>query len=456
MLKKGQSLIDSLRDLFSNFTRTHRIHKTDDKSNSGEQHLQLAKKSLRDLLEDERIPEQIRDALTDDYQEVQLLLERLEQGHIQIAAFGRVSVGKSALLNALMGKEKFSTSPLHGETKSAQPGQWTEYHAAGVTLVDTPGINEAGGAEKEQLAKRVASQSDLILFVVDSDLTETELKALTDLATYQRPLLLVLNKLDRYTEDERADLLKSLKMHCKKLVEPQNILLTAAQPARQIVIQVDQGGKEKESTREMEKNITALKTRLWEILDKDGKTLAALNAALFAGQLSDQVGERMLQARHHLGQRLIRNYCISKGVAVALNPIPIADLVAAAAVDVSMLVHLSHVYKLPLTKSEAGTLLKTIGAQMVILMGTVWAVHFESSALKLGTGGLSTLVTGSAQGAVAYYSTYVVGQAAERFLAQGKSWGEGGPKYVVREILDKIDRNSILNQAKADILERLS
>ena len=96
---------------------------------------------------------------------------------------------------------------------------------------------------------------------------------------------------------------------------------------------------------------------------------------------------------------MIRTWCVAKGVAVALNPVPVADLVAAAVVDVSMVVHLSRSYGLPLTRSEAGSLVKTIGAQMLLLMGTVWAVNLVSSALKLGTGGLSAVVTGGAQGA---------------------------------------------------------
>ena len=96
-----------------------------------------------------------------------------------------------------------------------------------------------------------------------------------------------------------------------------------------------------------------------------------------------------------------------------------------------------------------------IGAQMALLMGVVWLVHAVSSLLKLGTGGLSAVLTGTAQGALAYYSTYVVGRVAERYLAQGKSWGEGGPKLVVREILDSIDRDSLLAEARADIQQRL-
>jgi hypothetical protein len=65
------------------------------------------------------------------------------------------------------------------------------------------------------------------------------------------------------------------------------------------------------------------------------------------------------------------------------------------------------------------------------------------------------LLTAGAQGAVAYYSTYVVGRAAEEYLAAGCSWGEDGPKRVIRNILDTIDRDSILARAREDILARI-
>jgi len=311
------------------------------------------------------------------------------------------------------------------------------------------------GEERERLAHEVAGRADLVLFVVDSDLTETEIRALRDIAASHRPIILVLNKIDRYKADERQALLESLHRHAAGLVDERNIVTAAAQPAQRLLIRVDAAGNEHEEWHQPDPDVAAVKARLWEILEAEGKTLAALNASLFASELTDQVGRRILEARREIGQKLIRNYCTAKGVAVALNPIPIADLVAAAAVDVSMIVHLSHVYGLPLTRNEAGSLIKTIGGQMALLMGTVWAIHFASSALKLGSWGLSSLITGGAQGAVAYYSTWVVGQAAERYLAQGKSWGEGGPKHVVREILDSLDRDSILRQAREDIRARL-
>ncbi len=401
------------------------------------------------------MPEVVRENLAADYREVEQMLQKLEQGHLHLAAFGRVSVGKSALLNALLGEPRFSTSPLHGETRSSQSGQWREFQEGNVFLVDTPGINEVEGESREQLAREVASRSDLVLFVVDGDLTDTEIEALRSVAAQHRPILLILNKSDRYTQEERDTLLNSLRRHSEGLVDARNVVSAAADPAFQQVIRVDEAGNETWSERRPPPSIGEVRERLWQILEAEGKTLAALNASLFAGQLSDQVGQRVLSARRTLGQRVIRSYCVGKGVAVAINPVPVADLVAAAVVDVTMLMHLSKLYGLPLTRSEAGGLIKTIGAQMLLLMGTVWAVHFISSALKLGTGGLSAVVTGGAQGAVAYYSTYVVGQVAERYLAQGKSWGEGGPKFVVREILDNLDRNSIMEQAKQEIRDKL-
>ncbi|MEJ2321526.1 MAG: GTP-binding protein [Gammaproteobacteria bacterium] len=421
----------------------------------GDAHLELARESLRELLEDARVPESVRAELEHDYRELQRMLDKLENAEIHIAVYGRVSVGKSALLNALLGESRFSTSPLHGETREVAMGSWREYSDGNVMLIDTPGINEVDGEAREQLAAEVAQKADIVLFVVDGDITGTELEALRSLKHFNVPVILVLNKADRYSREQQEQILASLRRHLDGLVAEEDIVTAAAEPARQLLIRVAEDGTEIETTRQPAVDVMAVRDRLWAILESEGKSLAAINASLFAGRLSDQVAGKILAAKRHLGKQLIRTYCIAKGVAVAINPVPVADLVAAAVVDVSMIVHLSKIYGLPINKGEAGELLKTIGAQMALLMGTVWAVHFVSSALKLGTAGLSAVVTGGAQGALAYYSTWIVGQAAERYLAQGKSWGEGGPKLVVREILDSIDRESLLAQARKDIQKRM-
>ncbi|HBE91577.1 MAG TPA: GTP-binding protein HSR1, partial [Gammaproteobacteria bacterium] len=366
-----------------------------------------------------------------------------------------VSVGKSSLLNALAGTEAFSTSPLHGETRQIERTAWQAYDAGGVFLIDTPGLDEVDGESREALAYEATSRADLILFVADADLTSSELAALRQLHESGSLVLLVLNKSDRYSSDERDSLLESLLEHAGDMVPPENILSVSAAPAPQTVIIVDDDGTETATTRQPEPDISSLVDRLWEIIESEGKSLAALNASLFASRISDTVSQRIMETRRSLAERLIRYYSIAKGLGVAVNPIPVADLAAAAAIDSAMVYHLSQVYDLPMSRRESGKLVAVIFAQLALLMGAIWTVHLASSLLKLTSAGLSTLITASGQGAIAYYSTYLVGQITERYLEQGKSWGEGGPKLVTEEILAGMDKNSIIEAAREDILDRL-
>ncbi len=421
----------------------------------GEDHLNLARESLRELINDKRLPPGVRESLAQDYEAVQAMLDKLEHGHIHLAAFGRVSTGKSSLLNALIGEDRFTVSPLHGETKQSSMQAWREEEAGGVYLIDTPGLDEAGGEQREALAKEVAGRADLVLFVVDGDITETELESLRALLTQGRPVIVVLNKIDLFTVDEQSQLLASLRKRTAGLIDASHIIAAAAQPRPQTVIEVGADGNEVTTQRARAPEVEELRVLLWDILDAEGKTLAALNASLFAADLSDQVGRRILAARREIADNLVRTYCIGKGIAVAFNPVPVADLFAAAFIDVGMVVHLSRVYGLPLSNREAGSLVAVIVAESAALMGTVWALHFVSSALKVGTVGLSTVLTAGAQGAIAYYSTYVVGRIAAEYLAKGKSWGEGGPKKVVQRILDDLDRETVLRDARREIRARL-
>ncbi len=425
------------------------------RSIEGGDHLGLARESLRELVNDQRLPEGVRESLSHDYEAVEAMLEKIEHGHLHLSVFGRVSTGKSSLLNALIGEQRFSVSPLHGETRHSSMQAWSEVEAGGVFLIDTPGLDEAGGEDREALAKEVAGRSDLVIFVLDGDITETELDALKAVLAQGRPVIIVLNKSDLYTTAERDALLVAIREKTRDLLDPDHIIVAAAQPRPQVVVEIDDTGNETTTERTREPDVAELRVKLWDILEAEGKTLAALNASLFAADLSDQVGRRILAARREIGEKLVRTYCIAKGMAVAFNPVPVADLFAAAFIDVGMVVHLSRVYDLPLNRKEAGSIVRVIVAESAALMGTVWALHFVSSALKVGTIGLSTILTAGAQGAIAYYSTYLVGQAAAEYLAEGKSWGDGGPKKVVKDILDSLDRDTVLRDAKREIQARL-
>jgi len=418
-------------------------------------HHEQAAASLHALLDDPHIPAAVRQGLGAEFERLEAMLEKLERGDLHVALFGRVSVGKSALANALLGENAFEVGVLHGTTRDAGRRHWKEIGGNGIHLIDTPGIDELGGEERERLAFEAGSVSDLVVFVVDGDMTQRERDALHELARTQRPMLLALNKADRHGDEDRERLLARLREHAAGVVRPEDVVAVAAQPAALREVRIDADGSEHVEQVRQPPRIDALRDRLLAVAEREGVMLAALNASLFAGRVSDQVGQRIAEARRALAAKVIRQYCIAKAVAVALNPIPVADLLAAGALDAAMVMHLARVYGLPLTRREATSLIGVISAQLAALMGAVWGVHLAASALKGLSAGVSTLVTAGAQGALAWYATELVGRAAEKYLVAGKSWGDKGPKTVVRGIIESLDRDSILRDARGEILARL-
>jgi small GTP-binding protein len=416
-----------------------------------DQHLLEANRNLRDLLEDTSIPSPVRLELESEFTEIEMMLEKLRREEIHIAVFGRVGAGKSSLLNALAGSEIFETSPLHGKTRDAREVNWASVHQDRVQLIDTPGIDELDGEEREALATDVARRADILIMVCEGDLTEREFSALQSLAARKRPLILVLNKSDRYSHDEKQLLVNRLQERCSGFLPPDRVLTTAADPRPEKIIMQAIDGSELESSRPGTTDVDQLRALLWTVLEREGKTLAALNAALFASELDSRIAHRIVEARQVVAERIIRNYCITKGLAVAANPVPVADLLAAAGVDVALVIHLGDVYGFRLSRREATRLLLTIAAQLAALMSAYWGINLVSAALKSVSAGLSTALTATAQGALAWYATYITGTVAASWFARGKSWGEGGPKETVREILASLDRDSILIAAREEI-----
>ena len=112
------------------------------------------------------------------------------------------------------------------------------------------------------------------------------------------------------------------------------------------------------------------------------------------------------------------------------------------------------------TAAKALVLAHPVGLSLVagaaLGAGAYWGINLVSSALKTVSAGLSTTLTVTAQGALAWYATYLTGAVAESWFSRGKAWGDGGPRETVRRILDSLDRDSILVDAREQIAELLN
>ena len=388
--------------------------------------------------------------------------DKLQSGRVEIVVFGEISTGKSALINALVGQAVASVDVRGGWTKEIWHVAWdgTGYCLPGlgqsqVILVDTPGINEVGGDTRGQIAREAAQRSDLILFVTDSDLNETEHTSLLNLAAFSKPMLVVLNKIDLYSREQRARLIEVLaNERLKDVIPADQIVTAAADPREQEYVIQSADGKERSEWKKPQPDVTELKGKILELLDREGLALIALNAALYAADKTDRIASLRVQLRNRQAQRVIWSYATVKAIAVGLNPIAFADIFGGVAVDAAMIITLAGVYGLEMSWPHARSLALSIAKAAGWMTVTVVASTLAVSALKAFSIG-STLVTALPQGAAAGYGSYIVGEAARYYFEHGSSWGGESPKAVVQRILATTDKQSIIQRLKAEIAKKL-
>jgi GTP-binding protein Era len=127
-----------------------------------------------------------------------------------VALVGRPNVGKSTLLNALIGERLAITSHQPQTTRDQIRGILTTERAQFVFL-DTPGIHEQRsklGERMNQLAQGAAVDADVVLFVVDvpsnasTNIREDDTRVLRAIPEGQA-VVLVVNKIDRITPKEK-------------------------------------------------------------------------------------------------------------------------------------------------------------------------------------------------------------------------------------------------------------
>ncbi|MBD2454028.1 DUF697 domain-containing protein [Nostoc sp. FACHB-87] len=393
-------------------------------------------------------------------------LSKLDANLIKIAVFGLVSRGKSAVLNALLGEKILQTGPLNGVTQWPRSVRWQPPGGKIIVeLIDTPGLDEIAGEARAKMAREVARQADLILFVVSGDITRTEYQALLDLRQAQKPLILVFNKIDLYPDTDRGAIYRNLQQlgagnpQAPPLL-PDEIVMVAAEPAPMEVRVEWPDGSVSYEWETLPPEITELQQTLLKILNREGRSLLALNALVQAREAEAKIAQKTLDLREKEAEEIIWQFTKYKALAVALNPIAVLDILGGTVADLALIRALARLYGLPMTSYEAGKILKTIlmssGGLLLGELGSSFVLGLGKSTAAIASGDNPVNITsfaGSAiaQAGIAGYGAYAVGKAAQVYLEKGCTWGQLGASTVIQEILSQVDQNTILYRLQQEL-----
>ena len=119
----------------------------------------------------------------------------------RVAIVGRPNVGKSTLLNRMVGMKISITSNRPQTTRHRLNAIVTEADAQ-MVLVDTPGFQTEHGGELNRLMNRTVSESldgvDIVLFVIEAMKFGREDRRLIPLLPKDIPVILIVNKVDKF------------------------------------------------------------------------------------------------------------------------------------------------------------------------------------------------------------------------------------------------------------------
>lgn len=332
----------------------------------------------------------------------------LEQ--VQVALFGDVSAGKSSLIRALVPGSQVAVDVRAGTTRSVSHHLGTLPGGATLQLADVPGTAEWQGEARAVAAREEALRAHVVAYVCDGDLTRTQGEEIDWLRGFGKPLLLVLNKADRYRPEE----LQALAARLRERTGLQPLPVSAGGTESVLVRLPD--GREQTRERPRPPQLLPLLAALDEVAEYGPGEYEGARERAVLGALDLKLGAIEAGQRQREAQNLVRDYARKAALGALAAVAPGSDLVIQGVLATRLLSELCAIYQVPLKSIDLDQFVQLAGGRLRGSAALILAI--AGNAMKAFPG-LGT-VGGGLVHAVAYAMIFdSLGRAVADTLARG-------------------------------------
>jgi GTP-binding protein EngB required for normal cell division len=307
-------------------------------------------------------------------EEIREQRRRRGTGEIHIAVYGEVSSGKSSLVNALLPEAKVETDPRAGTTTTIRHYAWLAPSGDRVTIADLPGFN----LEDDTAAIEETRRAHLVIFLCDADLTNSQVRQLKFLQERGKPLVLALNKADRYTPDELAGLLAEIQ---RKTGLGRKDVVAVSTGGREEVVRLLGEGIEQRDARERRPEIAALRDAVQRHLDDNRELMESLRETAVLTLASEKLEAARHQHRRQRADELVNTYARRAVIGALAAVAPGSDLVIQGVLATRLVRELSRLYDVPVKEIEIESFLELAGGKIRNMTAITLAIAGNASRL---------------------------------------------------------------------------
>lgn len=323
--------------------------------------------------------------------ELQELDKRRAEDVFHIALYGTVSSGKSSFIKALLPDQSITTHVLSGSTKSIDM-----YRYKNLSIIDLPGLDDP--SDDDRLIKQVALDESIrahvVVFLTDSDLTQTEMLVIDQLKGTKKPLVIALNKSDRYSEDEQAILVDALR---KKTNGKYPVALISTGGQETLVYQ-DENGKQYKKVQTRQPCIEPLLKAIEKVVVSNPVILNRFRDVAMLMLAQDKLNDAQLAHNRSQAETVVNDYTKKAIVGAMASVAPGSDIVIQGALAAKMIQSICQIYEVSPKQMEIDQVIRLTGGKVKTSVSLILAL--AGNALKAFPG------VGTAVGGVTHAVSY--------------------------------------------------